>query len=65
MPASEAPVLTAIRVLAAAIRSGAVTNPIPGRLNRMVPMPTMDYGIAESVGLQTGIYPVTTREHRK
>jgi hypothetical protein len=41
MPATVSPVLTAMRVAAAAARSGAVTNPIPGRVQRVV-VATMD-----------------------
>jgi hypothetical protein len=48
-------------VAAAATRSGAVTNPIPGRVHRVVLEPTMDYGIAEVVNLQTGSYAAGDR----
>jgi hypothetical protein len=42
-------------VLVAAIRSGAVTNPIPGRVLRPVLVATMDYGIAEPAKVQTDL----------
>ncbi|HJT91693.1 MAG TPA: hypothetical protein VJ777_07075, partial [Mycobacterium sp.] len=53
MPAIVSPVPTAMRVVAAAMRSGAVTKPIPGRAHRFVAA-TMPYGIAEVVNWQTG-----------
>jgi hypothetical protein len=53
MPAIVELVLTASRVVAAAIRSGAVANPIPGTGKRMVRTAAMDNGIAERVNSQT------------
>jgi hypothetical protein len=37
------------------MRSGAVTNPIPGSVLRLVLVVTMDYGIAEPVDAQTDL----------